>query len=194
MSDKPEGDAKPKKKGGMLIKLLMGVALLGGGAGGAYGMMAAGIIGGGKHEEEDNSPKLIKKGEEDPYAPKTEDKESAGLAEVHGDGGSKYQTTYYSFADEFTSNLKNSDALIQVGLAASTRRDGRVVMWMKKHELAVRSAMLGVLADTPEEDVYTLEGKKHLQKRLTGAINQVLTENEGFGGVDAVYFKTFIIQ
>lgn len=194
MSDKPEAEAKPKKKGGLLIKLLLGVALLGGGAGGAYGMMAAGIIGGGKHEEEDNSPKLVKKGEEDPYKAKTEDKESAGLAEVHGDGGSKYQTTYYSFADEFTSNLKNSDALIQVSLAASTRRDGRVVMWMKKHELAIRSGMLGVLADTPEEHVYTLEGKKHLQKRLTGAINQVLTENEGFGGVDAVYFKTFIIQ
>lgn len=193
MSDKPEADAKPKK-GGMLMKLLLGVALLGGGAGGAYGMMAAGIIGGGKHEEEDNSPKLIRKGDEDPYAAKSDDKESAGLALVHGDGGSKYQTTYYSFADDFTSNLKNSDSLIQVSLAASTRRDGRVVMWMKKHELAIRSSMLGVLADTPEEHVYTLEGKKHLQKRLTSAINQVLTENEGFGGVDAVYFKTFIIQ
>lgn len=194
MSDKPEAEAKPKKKGkGLMVKLLLGVALIGGGAGGAYGMMAAGIIGGGEHKEEDNSPKLIKKGEVDPYAVKA-DKESEGVAEVHGEGGSKYQTTYYSFAEDFTSNLKNSNALLQVSLAASTRRDGRVVMWMKKHELAIRSAMLGVLADTPEDQVYTLEGKKLLQKRLTAAINQVLTENEGFGGVDAVYFKTFITQ
>ena len=65
---------------------------------------------------------------------------------------------------------------------------------MKKHELAIRSSLLGVLADTPEEDVYTLQGKEHLQKRLTAAINQVLTDKEGFGGVDSVYFKTFIIQ
>lgn len=194
MSDKPEAEAKPKKKGGMMMKLLLGVGLLAGGAGGAYGMMAAGIIGGSHAEKEDNSPKLIRKGEVDPYAAKTEDKEGEGLAEVHGEGGSKYQTTYYSFGDEFTSNLKNSDSLIQVGLAASTRRDGRVVMWMKKHDLAIRSAMLGVLADTPGEDVYTLEGKQHLQKRLTAAINKVLTDNEGFGGVDSVYFKTFIIQ
>ena len=74
-SDKPETEAKPKKGKGLVVKLLAGVALLGAGGGGAYGMMAAGIIGGGGHAKEDNSPKLILKGEEDPYAPKTEDKE-----------------------------------------------------------------------------------------------------------------------
>ncbi|MFN3457950.1 MAG: flagellar basal body-associated FliL family protein, partial [Novosphingobium sp.] len=29
---------------------------------------------------------------------------------------------------------------------------------------------------------------------LTAAINKVLSENEGFGGVDNVYFKSFIVQ
>ena len=67
-------------------------------------------------------------------------------------------------------------------------------MWLKKHELAIRSEMLKVLADTPEEDVSTMEGKEKLQKRLTGSINHVLTEEEGFGGVDAVYFKSFLVQ
>jgi flagellar FliL protein len=67
-------------------------------------------------------------------------------------------------------------------------------MWIKKHELAIRSGMLEVLADTPEEDVTTMEGKERLQKRLTAAINKILTQTEGFGGVDAVYFKSFIIQ
>ena len=193
-SDKPETDAKAKKGGGVMVKALAGVALLGAGGGGAYAMMASGLIGGGKHVEEDNSPKLIRKGQEDPYAPKTEDKDAAGVAEIHGEGGSKYRTSYYSFADDFIANLKDSDSLIQVSLAASTRRDGRVLMWTKKHELAIRSAVLGVLADTPELEVYTLEGKARLQKRLTAAINDVLTRNEGFGGVDDVYFKSFIIQ
>ena len=54
--------------------------------------------------------------------------------------------------------------------------------------------MLTVLADTPETDIYTLEGKTHLQKRLTAAINKVLSDREGFGGVDAVYFRSFIVQ
>jgi flagellar FliL protein len=194
-SDKPEKDAKPKKGGGMMMKLFAGIALLAAGGGGAFGMMQAGMLGGGHQEKEDNNPRLIRKGEVDPYAPKAEGgKEGAGMAEVEGEGGSEFRTSYYSFAEDFTSNLKNSDAMVQVSLAASTRRDGRVLMWMKKHELAARSQILTVLADTPEEDVYTMEGKDRLQKRLTAAINKVLTDTEGFGGIDAVYFKTFIIQ
>jgi flagellar FliL protein len=193
-SEKSEKEAKPKK-GGMMMKVVMGLGLLAVGGGGAFGMMATGVIGGSAaHEKEDNKPKLIRKGEEDPYAPKAEGGKEEGVTEVEGEGGSEYRTVYYSFNDEFTSNLKNSASLIQVALACSTRRDGRVLMWIKKHELAIRSAMLEVLADTPEEDVTTLEGKDRLQKRLTAAINKVLVQTEGFGGVDAVYFKSFLIQ
>ena len=50
------------------------------------------------------------------------------------------------------------------------------------------------VADTDETDVQSPKGKEALQHRLTQAINKVLTETEGFGGVDAVYFKNFIIQ
>lgn len=196
-----EKEAKPKKKkgGGMMMKLLIPVVLLAVGGGGVYGLVAAGVIGGGGHakEKEDHNPKLVRKGDVDPYAPKAEGghgEEGGGGHDVEGEGGTEYKTSYYVFTDEFTSNLKNSDALIQLSLACSTHRDGRVLMWLKKHELAIRSAMLAVLADTPEEEVTTVEGKGHLQKRLTGAINKVLTDNEGFGGIDAVYFKSFIIQ
>ena len=120
--------------------------------------------------------------------------EGEAPAEVEGEGGSEYKTSYYNFSDDFTSNLKNSSALVQVSLACSTRRDGRVLIWLKKHELAIRSAVLVVLADTPEEEVFTPEGKQRLAKRLTDAINKVLTETEGFGGVDRVYFKSFLVQ
>ena len=196
MSDKAEKDAKPKKGKGLLVKAIAGIVLLGAGGGGVFGLMANGVIGGGGHEEkEDNKPKLVRKGEEDPYAPKGEgDKKGEGAPEVEGEGGSEYRTSYYSFEEDFTSTLRNSDALVQFSLAASTRRDGRVLIWMKKHELAIRSAILTVIADTPEEEVYTIPGKDRLQKRLTAAINQVLTQTEGFGGIDQVYFRAFIIQ
>jgi flagellar FliL protein len=197
MSDK---EAKAKKKGGgggMLMKVALPVVLLGAGGGGVYGLVAAGVIGGGDHakEKEDTNPKLVRKGEEDPYAAKKEGEgEGAAAPEVEGEGGSEYKTSYFTFSEEFTSNLKDSDALIQTSLACSTRRDGRVLMWLKKHELAVRSALLNVIADTPEGDIATVEGKEKLQKRLTAAINQVLTKEEGFGGIDEVYFRTFIVQ
>jgi flagellar FliL protein len=195
-TEKPETEDKPKKKGGLMMKLVMGLGLLAVGGGGAFGLVATGVIGGGGHEAKvDNKPRLVRKGEEDPYAPKAEGgKEEGGAPDVEGEGGSEYRTAYYSFAEDFTSNLKNSPSLVQVALACSTRRDGRVLMWIKKHELAIRSGLLEVLADTPEEDVTTVAGKDRLQKRLTAAINKVLTDTEGFGGVDSVYFKNFIIQ
>lgn len=181
-----------KPKGGMLKLVLGAVLLLGAGAGGAYGAFAAGLIGG--HEESGpDEPELVRKGEADPFAPPSKGKDGEGEV-IYGDGGSEYRTAYYSFEDTFTSNLADSPALIQVDLAVSTRRDGRVLAWVKNHELAIRSAILVELAATPEADVYDVEGKEALSGRLTKAINEVLEENEGFGGIDAVHFKGFLVQ
>jgi flagellar FliL protein len=184
-------DAKPK--GGMLKLVIGGVLLLGIGAGGAYGAFAVGLLG-GAHSEEPDVPKLVRKGDSDPYAPVSDKKGKEGGEEVHGEGGSEYRTAYYSFEESFTSNLADSSGLIQVDIAVSTRRDGRVLQWVKTHELAIRSAILVQLAATPEEDVYDVEGRNRLSKRLAKAINEVLKANEGFGGVDAVYFKSFLVQ
>ncbi len=196
MTAEAQAEAPPKKKSGLVKKLILPLVLLGAGGGGVYGAVMAGLIGHHEEKKEDNSPKLVKKGEEDPFAPKKEGgKEGEGAAaEVEGDGGSAYRTSYYTFTEDFTSNLRQSDALVQISLACSTRRDGRVLLWLKKHELAIRSELLAVLADTPEEDVASIEGKDRLQKRLTAAINKVLTQTEGFGGVDAVYFRSFLVQ
>jgi flagellar FliL protein len=196
MNDKTETPPKPKQGKGLLIKLVIGLVLVAAGGGGTYAVVQSGMIGGGheKAKQETNEPKLVRKGDEDPYAPKAEGKEGEAAADIEGEGGSEYRTSYYNFTEDFTSNLKNSAGLVQISLACSTRRDGRVLMWLKKHELAIRSEILVVLADTPEEDVYSPEGKQRLQKRLAGAINQVLIKTEGFGGVDAVYFKSFLVQ
>jgi flagellar FliL protein len=198
MSDNTEAEPKPNKKGkGLLFKLLIGVVLIGAGGGATFALVQSGMIGeqeGTAKKKAKDFPKLIRKGEEDPYAPATEAKEGEGAPEVEGEGGSLYRTSYYNFTDDFTSNLRNSSALVQISLACSTRRDGRVLMWLKKHELAIRSELLVVLADTPEEDAFTPEGKQRLQKRMAETINQVLTKTEGFGGVDQVYFKSFLVQ
>ena len=187
-----EGGGKSGKGG--IIKIVLGaVLLLGTGAGGAYGAYAMGLFGGegGKHEIDE--PKLVLKDEEDPYAPAGKEKDKEGHM-VYGEGGSKYRTAYYSFEEPFTSNLADSPGLIQVELAVSTRRDGRVLQWVKTHELAIRSAIIGQLAATTEAEAYDVEGKKKLSQRLTKSVNQVLEENEGFGGIDAVHFKGFLVQ
>lgn len=201
MSDKPASDGKGEKGAGSnkgkgklgLILVAAGMLVIGGG--GVFGLVMAGVIGGGHDQaEKERGPQLIRKGEQDPYAPKAKEGEGEGAMDVEGEGGDEYRTSYYTFTEDFTSNLRNSDALIQASIACSTRRDGRVLLWLRKHELAIRSKLLEILADTPEEEVYAIPGKARLQKRMTAAINAVLVEKEGFGGVDAVYFRSLIIQ
>lgn len=188
-------DTDDKPKGGAMKLVLGAILLLGAGAGGAYGAVAAGLLGATADAAGPDLPRLVKKGEDDPYAPRpAKDADAEKGEHAYGEGGSEYRTIYYSFEESFTSNLQDSPGLIQVSLAASTRHDGRVVQWLKRHELAVRSAILVELAATPEADVFDAEGRARLQKRLVKAINAVLTAQEGFGGVDAVHFRTFLVQ
>ena len=191
MSDaKAEDEDGGKGGGGMKMIIGIVVALIVG-AGGAYGAFAAGLIG-DAGESGPNHPELVRKGEADPYPAPGGDKEEGAM--IYGEGGNEFRTAYYTFEDSFTSNLADSPGLIQVELAASTQRDGRVLQWIHNHQLAIRSAILVQLAATAEADLYSVEGKEQLAKRLTDAINKVLEEKEGFGGVENVHFKGLLVQ
>lgn len=189
-----EGDGGKTGKVG-LIKLALGaVLLLGMGAGGAYAAFAMGLLGDVSGPPAPDHPKLVLKSEADPYPLPGSDENKDSAKPVYGEGGSKYRTAYYSFEDSFTANLADSPGLVQVELAVSTRRDGRVLQWVKNHELAIRSAILAQLAATSEAEAYDVAGKQRLAARLTKAINAVLEDNEGFGGVEAVHFRGFLVQ
>lgn len=192
--DQSTPDPKPKKKGGLLKAALVGVVLIGAGGGGTYAAFASGMIGESAETEEDLLPKLVLKGAEDPFPYAAGGKDKDKIEIVHGTGGSKYRTAYYNFDDEFTSNLADGNALIQISLAASTHHDGRVLMWLSEHETALRSRVLVELASTEDAELAGVSGKAELQQRLTKAINEVLEEREGFGGVANVYFRSLIIQ
>ena len=194
MSDAKTDTAEPKKKGGFMKKALIAIVLLGVGGGGTYGAFAMGMLGNAAHAEEDDTPKLVLKGEEDPYPFGAAEGEKDKVEFVPGKGGSKYRTAYYNFTEEFTSNLAGGTALVQVSIAASTNYDGRVLMWLQEHETALRSRVLAELAATDEMSLIEVHGKEELQKRLAKAMNEVLEEREGFGGVENVYFRSFIVQ
>lgn len=192
MADEKAEEGDDAKKGGGGIKMMIGIVVaLAVGAGGAYGAFAAGLIGDNGSSGPDH-PELVRKGESDPYPAPGGDQEEGSV--VYGEGGSEFRTAYYTFEDSFTSNLADSSGLIQVELAVSTQRDGRVLQWVHNHQLAIRSAILVQLAATAEPDLYSIDGKQALAKRLTGAINEVLEKNEGFGGVENVHFKGLLVQ
>ena len=195
-------EEKPKKKG-KLVKLIgiavLLIALVGGGVG--AGMYFAGSMGSAKAKDApvDNTPRLVPKSEElRVSAAEGSGSETSGEgakeATPPGEGGAKYASTYYELDKDFTSNLQDSVHYVQVGIAVSTPYDQRVIDNLKTHEIAVRSAILMALGDATEDEVFTSEGKKHLQKRLAAAINQVLIQKEGFGGIGNVYFTNFVVQ
>lgn len=196
MSDEP----KKKKKGKLGKMLLLGGGMLllaGGGAAAGLFLGQSGMLGasGSKAHaaEKPDQPQLVLKGTK----PKAEGEAAEGEHGPEasgGEGGSKYESSYFQMEKEFTSNLRDSVHFIQVGLAVSTNYDDRVIKNLQAHELAVRSAVLMSLSETDEEQVFTAEGKKALQARLVKSINQVLREKVGFGGVGNVYFTNFIVQ
>ncbi|UUL82257.1 flagellar basal body-associated FliL family protein [Sphingomonas qomolangmaensis] len=196
MSDKK--DETPKKKGGIGKWIGIGVALValvGGGVGAGLYASSSGMLGGGEAKAE--GPRLVPK-EEEKRAAKKEGEEgeaqASGEAPPKGEGGDSYASNYYALEKEFTSNLLGSVHFVQIGVAVSTPYDDSVIEGLKTHEIAVRSAILMALGETDEEQVFSTEGKRQLQKRLAKAINDTLKEKEGFGGIGNVYFTNFVVQ
>ena len=206
MEDFEEGQedpkAKKKKKGGFMKKLvfiLLGMVLVGGGVGGGLYAMNAGLFGGGHGGGEGgvNAPTMVPKDQQKRMSINSDEHGGGGgshSATPMGKGGDKYASNYYAMEKEFTSNLQDSVHFVQVGIAISTPYDDRVLDNIKMHEIAIRSAILLALGETSEEEAFTADGKKAMQARLVKAINGVLQQKEGFGGVSNVYFTNFIVQ
>lgn len=191
MSD--DANTPAPKKSGKMKKMLMigGGALLLLGGGGAAGMYAGGKLGGDHAKAEDpNKPKLVLK--EGAHGPTSATDGHGGADGVANSG--LYKATYYPLEQNFTSNLIDTNGFAQIGIGVSTYYDQRVLDNLKEHEMPVRSAILLTLADQEAEILSTPDGKKMLQKKLKIAINDVLKQKTGFGGIDDVYFTTFIIS
>ncbi|MDO9370136.1 MAG: flagellar basal body-associated FliL family protein [Sphingopyxis sp.] len=198
--DKVEG--APKKKGKFKKLLFIGVgaiALIGAGAGAGiyFGALSA-------HEAkpEDHYPKLVERSDKN-EEPAAEGESEAptlkvGTVSVPNDkykvDPKKYEITYYPVTDAFTTNLADGSGFLQVGISLSTFYDGKVINNIKRQAVPIRSVVLMVLAEQDPALLSTSQGKQRLQRQLTAAINDVLRDKEGFGGIDNVYFTSLVIQ
>lgn len=198
---KENTDTQPKKGGKLKKLLLAGVAALalagaGAGAGVYFGALSA-----KEAKPEDNYPKLVLRGKsEEKAAPEGggEAPLKTGTVSVPNDrfkvDPRKYEVTYYPIGDTFTTNLADGSGFAQVGISLSTFYDGKVINNIKRQAVPIRSVVLMVLAEQDPAVLATSQGKQRLQRQLTAAINDVLREKEGFGGVDNVYFTSLVIQ
>jgi flagellar FliL protein len=195
-------ETEPKKgKFKKLMMIVIGAAVLigaGAGAGMYFGVgMAAHAA-----KPEDNYPKLVERSNKDEPPPAEDKKEEAplkvGTVAVPNDrfkvDPRKYEITYYPITDAFTTNLADGSGFLQIGISLSTFYDGKVINNIKRQAVPIRSVVLMVLAEQDPVLLSTSQGKQRLQRQLTGAVNGVLREKEGFGGVDNVYFTSLVVQ
>ncbi len=187
-------DGAPKKKGGLkglLIMIVGALLLVGGGVGAGLYAAGAGLAGGHTGPKIDpNAPKLVLKEDTEGH----DAEPAASLEQGKNFDPSKYKASYYTFEQPFTANLRDSDSFAQLGLSASTFYDQKVIDALKDNEMPIRSAILLAVSQQDAFSIATPEGKIKLQKDLTAAINGVLMQRTGYGGVDNVYFTSLVIQ
>ena len=105
-----------------------------------------------------------------------------------------FVTSYYTFADNFTTNLNKSKQFLQISVGVSTQYDETVIENVEKHQMALRSEVLGVIGTYSVEDIDGKLGRDKLADSIMEAINEKLLELEGFGGVEGVHFTSFVLQ
>ena len=196
-----EVEEEPKK--GNLIKIIIFVV-------GGFLLIAVGLGIGyflfGGEPEPDPSAEVnqIIEGKE-AEKKKTEEVENKEGAEEGDDGIIKknvkaipevdsYETTYFEFPGDFTTNLKGSRKFLQVSVGVSTQYDEKVMEVVDSHQLALRSEILSTISDFTEEDISGSDGKKKLSERLMVVLNKKLEALDEFPGIEDVYFTAFILQ
>ena len=200
MTNKSSEKVKKKSKFKGLLLAGVGIAVLVG-AGSGVGFYFAQSSHAEDGEKKIELPKLVERteGEAEPAeGEKGEAPARVGTVEVKSDrirpDPKKYAIAYVPIEENFTSNLAGGVGFIQISLSLATYYDDTVVSNIKRQMTPIRSAILLVLSEQDPEFVSTSAGKEALQVQLTKVINEVLREQEGFGGIDNVYFSNLVIQ
>jgi flagellar FliL protein len=106
----------------------------------------------------------------------------------------RFENSYMELEKPLVSNLTNTRKVIQLNLAIMTHYDDRVFKNAKKHEFALRSVALDVMRQMTEADLGKPEFRKELASKIREEMNSVLQKYEDFGGIEEVYFTSFVVQ
>jgi len=106
----------------------------------------------------------------------------------------RFEQRYMELERDLIANLTNSRKVMQIQLAVMTQYDQRVFDNVKKHEFALRSVTLDVMRKTTEDDLAKPDFRVQLAEKIRTEINATLEKYEDFGGIEAVYFTSFVVQ
>jgi len=106
----------------------------------------------------------------------------------------RFENTYLEIDKEFMTNITNSKKIMVVKIAVMTHYDSRVFDNVKKHEYAIRSAVLDVMRQSTEADVSKQDFRVELAAKIKVVMNDMLMKYEDFGGIEDVFFTSFVMQ
>ena len=106
----------------------------------------------------------------------------------------RFEYTYMQIEREFLVNVSGSKKVMSVQIAVMTHYDDRVFENVKKHDFAIRSAVMDVMRLTTDADLVKPDFRKDLAVKIRDAINTLLEKYEDFGGIEEVHFTNFIVQ
>jgi flagellar protein FliL len=106
----------------------------------------------------------------------------------------RFEYTYLQIEREFLVNVSGSKKVMSVQMAVMTHYDDRVFENVKKHDFAIRSAVMDVMRQTTDADLVKPEFRKDLAVKIRDSINTLLEKYEDFGGIEEVHFTNFIVQ
>jgi flagellar FliL protein len=106
----------------------------------------------------------------------------------------RFEYTYMQIEREFLVNVSGSKKVMSVQIAVMTHYDDRVFENVKKHDFAIRSAVMDVMRMTTDADLVKPDFRKELAVKIRDAINTLLEKYEDFGGIEEVHFTNFVVQ
>ena len=189
-----EEEVEEKKSKGGLLRIIL--FIVGGSVLIAVGLGVGFLIFGNSQPNPSEEIEAIieRKMEEAEAAKASEDNASKKKVSKETPEQENFVTIYYEFPGTFTTNLRGSRKMLQVGIGVSTQYDDTVMINVESHELALRSTILGVLSEFGEEDIQGTNGKAALASALKEGINNKLILLENFGGIEEVLFTSFVLN
>jgi len=183
------GSEEPKKKKPIL--LILGIVVL------AIVLMVGVAFGtlyfSGYYEKKAELAAMDKLEELEAAATKAKDEAPAKLKKEAPEA-TRFEKNYFQIEKELMTNITGSKKVMVVQIAVMTHYDSRVFDNIKKHEFALRSAMLDLMRQTTEAEATKPEFRKELAVKLKDIMNALLEEYEDFGGVEEVMFTSFVMQ
>ncbi len=184
-----EGAEAPKKKKPIL--LIIGIAVL------AIVLLVGVAFGtlyfSGYYEKKAELAAMDKLEELEAAATKAKDEAPAKLKKEAPEA-TRFEKNYFQIEKELMTNITGSKKVMVVQMAVMTHYDSRVFDNIKKHEFALRSAMLDLMRQTTEAEANKPEFRKELAVKLKDIMNSLLEEYEDFGGIEEVMFTSFVMQ